>query len=270
MGLLSSRATEHGLYIGVKRLAHISLKNVVVDIPIYQPSNRSLKNNLLASVTGGQIRSQQGSKNVVIRAIDDMTFEVQHGARVGLIGHNGAGKSTILRVIAGIYEPTAGNVRVDGEVASLFDISYGMDPEASGWENIVLRGMYLGYSRRKIHAASAEIGALTGLGEFLDMPLRTYSAGMAMRLAFAVSTSIRPDVLLVDEGIGAGDAAFLAQARERMRNFIGSAGILVLASHSNDLIREWCSEGLWLEHGQVRMRGPVDDVLAAYTESVGQ
>lgn len=250
-------------------MASLSLQNVVVDIPIYQPANRSFKNNLLASVTGGQIRPQQGSKSVVIRAIDDMTLDIQHGARIGLIGHNGAGKSTILRVMAGIYEPTAGHVQVEGEVASMFDIGFGMDPEATGWENIILRGMYLGYSRRDIIAASPEIGALTGLGEFLDMPLRTYSAGMSTRLAFAVSTSIRPDVLLVDEGIGAGDAAFLAQAKERMRNFIGAAGILVLASHANDLIREWCSEGLWLEHGRVRMRGAVDEVLAAYTESVG-
>lgn len=250
-------------------MASLSLRNIVVDIPIYQPANRSFKNNLLASVTGGQIRPQTGSNNVVIRAIDDMTLDIQHGARVGLIGHNGAGKSTILRVMAGIYEPTSGDVRVEGEVASMFDIGFGMDPEATGWENIILRGMYLGYSRRDIIAASPEIGALTGLGEFLDMPLRTYSAGMSTRLAFAVSTSIRPDVLLVDEGIGAGDAAFLAQAKERMRNFIGSAGILVLASHSNDLIREWCTEGLWLEHGRVRMRGVVDEVIAAYTDSVG-
>ncbi|MEB2848284.1 ABC transporter ATP-binding protein [Endobacterium cereale] len=250
-------------------MASLSLRNVVVDIPIYQPANRSFKNNLLASVTGGQIRPQQGSNNIVIRAIDDMTLDIQHGSRVGLIGHNGAGKSTILRVMAGIYEPTGGTVNVEGEVASMFDIGFGMDPEATGWENIILRGMYLGYSRREIIAASPEIGTLTGLGEFLDMPLRTYSAGMSTRLAFAVSTSIRPDILLVDEGIGAGDAAFIAQAKERMRTFIGSAGILVLASHSNDLIREWCTEGLWLEHGRVRMRGAVDDVLAAYTESVG-
>lgn len=250
-------------------MASVSLQNVVVDIPIYQPANRSFKNNLLTSVTGGQIRPRAGSKNVVIRAIDDMTLDIQHGARVGLIGHNGAGKSTILRVMAGIYEPTAGHLQVEGEVASMFDIGFGMDPEATGWENIILRGMYLGYSRRDIIAASPEIGALTGLGEFLDMPLRTYSAGMSTRLAFAVSTSIRPDVLLVDEGIGAGDAAFLAQAKERMRNFIGAAGILVLASHSNDLIREWCTEGIWLEHGGVRMRGAVEEVLAAYTESVG-
>lgn len=250
-------------------MASITLENVVVDIPIYQPASRSLKNNLLASVTGGQIRPQQGTKNVVIRAIDDMTVDISHGARVGLIGHNGAGKSTILRVMAGIYEPTAGNVRIEGEVASMFDIGFGMDPEATGWENIILRGMYLGYSRREILAAAPQIGELTGLGEFLDMPLRTYSAGMSTRLAFAVSTSIRPEILLIDEGIGAGDAAFLAQAKERMRSFIGSAGILVLASHSNDLIREWCSEGLWLEHGRVRMRGPVEEVLSAYTASVG-
>lgn len=249
-------------------MATITLDHVVVDIPIYQPGNRSFKNNLISSMTGGQIKPRDGAKSVVIRAVDDISLHIDHGTRLGLIGHNGAGKSTILRVMAGIYEPTGGSTRIEGDVASMFDIGFGMDPEASGWDNIILRGMYLGYSKREIQVRSQEIGELTGLGEFLDMPLRTYSAGMSTRLAFAVSTSIQPDILLIDEGIGAGDAAFLAQAKERMRTFIGGAGILVLASHSNDLIREWCSEGLWLEHGRIRMRGPVDDVLAAYAEHV--
>ena len=247
-------------------MATIKLDHVVVDIPIYQPGNRSLKNNLISSMTGGQIKPRDGAKSVVIRAVDNISLEIGHGTRIGLIGHNGAGKSTILRVMAGIYEPTGGRAHIDGDVASMFDIGFGMDPEASGWDNIILRGMYLGYGKREIQARSQEIGELTGLGEFLDMPLRTYSAGMSTRLAFAVSTSIQPDILLIDEGIGAGDAAFLAQAKERMRRFIGGAGVLVLASHSNDLIREWCSEGLWLEHGRIRMRGPVDEVLAAYAD----
>ena len=250
-------------------MAKISLKDVVVDIPIYGASHRSLKNSILASATGGQIKPCEGTGSVVIRAIEGLTLDIEHGTRLGLLGHNGAGKSTILRVMAGIYEPSIGTAEIDGEVASMFDIGFGMDPESSGWENIILRGMYLGYSRKEIEARAEEIGALTGLGEFLDMPLRTYSAGMSTRLAFAISTSIKPEILLIDEGIGAGDAAFLAQAQERMRTFISNAGILVMASHSNDLLRAWCKEGLWMEHGRMRMRGPIDDVLAAYTKSLG-
>lgn len=262
------RVTAHALSIGVEVLSKIMLANVVVDIPIYQIGNRSIKNNLLKSVTGGQIKPREGVNTVVIRAIDNLSIEIEHGSRVGLIGHNGAGKSTMLRVMAGIYEPTSGVARTEGEIASMFDIGFGMDPEATGWENITLRGMYLGYSRQEILEKSSEIGALTGLGEFLDMPLRTYSAGMSTRLAFAVSTSIRPDVLLIDEGIGAGDAAFLAQAKERMQNFIADVGILVLASHSNDLLKQWCNEGIWMEHGKLKLRGPVDEVIQAYEASL--
>ncbi|MCY1669371.1 ABC transporter ATP-binding protein [Rhizobium sp. SL86] len=249
-------------------MTRIQLDHVVVDIPIYDAGNRSLKNNILAAATGGQIRSRVNSKRVVIRPIDDVSLAIEHGARLGLLGHNGAGKSTLLRVLAGIYEPTAGSVEIEGDVASMFDIGFGMDPDANGWENIILRGMYLGYSRDEISRRSTDIAALTGLGEFLDMPLRTYSAGMSTRLAFAVSTSIKPDILLIDEGIGAGDAAFLVQANERMKTFIGEAGILVMASHSNDLLRAWCAEGLWMEHGRIRMQGPIEAVIAAYEESL--
>lgn len=249
-------------------MARISLSDVTVDIPIYEPAGRSLKNNILSTATGGQIRPRAGTTGTVIRAIENLTLDVEHGSRIGLIGHNGAGKSTILRVMAGIYEPTRGRVSIEGEVASLFDIGFGMDPEAAGWENIILRGMYLGFSRGDIEARSEEIGKASGLGEFLDMPLRTYSAGMSTRLAFAVSTSLKPEVLLIDEGIGAGDAAFLAQAQERLQAFIGEAGVLVMASHSNDLLSAWCTEGLWMEHGKMRMRGPIDVVIGAYADFV--
>jgi ABC-2 type transport system ATP-binding protein/lipopolysaccharide transport system ATP-binding protein len=149
----------------------------------------------------------------------------------------------------------------------MFDIGFGMDPDASGWENIILRGMLLGYSRKEIEKRSEEIGQSSGLGEFLKMPLRTYSAGMGTRLAFAVSTSITPDILLIDEGIGAGDAAFLQQAKERLRNFIGEAGLLVMASHSEELLRQWCTTGLWMEHGRQRAIGPIEEILAAYNEA---
>lgn len=249
-------------------MASITLSKVVVDIPIYDNGNRSIKNSVLSAATGGQIRPREGSKQVVVRAIDHLDLQIKHGDRVGLIGHNGAGKSTVLRVMSGIYEPTSGSVSVEGETASMFNIGFGMDQDASGWENIILRGMYLGFSRREIEARCQEIGDLTGLGDFLDMPLRTYSAGMSTRLAFAISTAISPDVLLIDEGIGAGDAAFITQAHERMRKFIGEAGILVMASHSNDLLMSWCTEGIWMEHGRIRMRGEIKTVIKAYKASL--
>lgn len=249
-------------------MASITLTDVSVDIPIFNASNRSLKNNIISAATGGQIRPRSDSGRAIVRAIDGLTLDLQHGARMALIGHNGAGKSTILRVIAGIYEPTSGEVTVDGAVASMFDLAFGFDADATGWENIILRGMLLGYSKRAIEQKSQDIGEASGLGEFLDMPLRTYSAGMSTRLAFAVSTSITPEVLLIDEGIGAGDAAFLAYAKERLKSFIGGAGLLVMASHSNELLRQWCSTGLWMEHGRMRMYGPIEEVLSAYEASV--
>ncbi|KAA0972042.1 ABC transporter ATP-binding protein [Aureimonas fodinaquatilis] len=248
-------------------MASIHLDNISVDILVFDASSRSLKNRVLEAATGGQIRPREGNGKLSVRAIDGLTLDLPHGSRLGLVGHNGAGKSTILRVIAGIYEPTGGSMRVEGDVAAMFDIGFGMDLDASGWENIILRGMLLGYTRKEIEARSEEIGALTGLGDFLDMPMRTYSAGMSTRLAFAVSTSITPEILLVDEGIGAGDAAFLEQARQRLNRFIGDAGILVMASHSEDLIKEWCDTGLWMEHGKMRGYGPIDEVLEAYTRS---
>lgn len=248
-------------------MASISFENVSVDIPVFNASNRSLKNNVLSAATGGQIQPRDSGR-ISVRAIDNLSLELAHGTRVGLIGHNGAGKSTMLRVIAGIYAPTGGRVRVEGDVAPMFDIGFGMDPDATGWDNIILRGMLLGYSRREIQEKARDIALVSDLGEFLDMPLRTYSAGMSTRLAFAVSTSIRPDILLIDEGIGAGDAAFLAQARERMQSFVGEAGLLVLASHADDMLRQWCQTGIWMEHGRMRMQGEIEEVLAAYHASL--
>lgn len=252
-------------------MASIQLDAVSVDIPIFNISDRSLKNNIISAATGGQIRPRAGATGrAIVRAIDALTLNLEHGERLGLLGHNGAGKSTLLRVLAGIYEPTSGRLKINGSVASMFDIGFGFDPDATGWDNIVLRGMLLGYSRREIDRLSSEIGEASGLGEFLDMPLRTYSTGMSTRLAFAVSTSITPEILLIDEGIGAGDAAFHAHAKERLKTFIGEAGLLVMASHSNGLLRQWCSTGLWMEHGRVRMHGPIEDVIGAYEASVAQ
>lgn len=248
-------------------MTSLVLENVSVDIPIFNASSRSLKNNILSMATGGQIQVAGGAK-LSVRAVESLSLRLTEGSRLALVGHNGAGKTTLLRVMAGIFEPTTGRVEVRGKVAPVFDIGFGMDPDSTGWDNIILRGLLLGLSLREIRARQDEIAAASELGEFLDMPLRTYSAGMATRLAFAISTSVRADILLVDEGVGAGDAAFFQKAKARLRDFIKEAGILVLASHSEELLREWCDTALWMEHGRVRGHGALDDVLAAYRASL--
>jgi ABC-2 type transport system ATP-binding protein len=245
-------------------MAEIHLNNVSVTFPIYDASSRSLKKRLVGAATGGRIQSEAGPS--VVEALGGVTLDFRHGDRVGLIGHNGAGKTTLLRVLAGIYEPGSGEVRVEGHVAPLFDISLGMDAESNGYENIVLRGLFLGMSRAEIRARMDEIAEFTELGSFLDLPIRTYSAGMRMRLAFAVSTSIRPDILLLDEGIGAGDAAFVDKASRRLQDFTDTAAIIVLASHSEQLVGRMCRSSVLLEHGRVVGVGDTEEILALYRE----
>jgi ABC-2 type transport system ATP-binding protein len=248
-------------------MANIKIENVAVEIPIFNAKERSLRSNILSAATGGRIQSKHGKKKA-IRAIDGLSLHLGEGDRVGLIGHNGSGKSTILKVIAGIYEPTEGMIEVDGSVATMFDIGFGMDEDATGWENIGLRGRILGHSVRDIKRRTLEIAKASELGEYLDMPIRTYSSGMVTRLAFAISTSIEPDILLIDEGIGAGDAAFLSRAKARMRAFVGGANLLVVASHADELLKEWCTTGIWMEHGRMRMHGEIGRVLEDYRKSV--
>ncbi len=244
-------------------MALIELTGVSVVFPIYDSSSRSLKNRLVSSTTGGQLGTEPNHATVV-QALDSISLTLTDGARIGLVGHNGAGKSTLLRVLAGIYEPSSGAIRIEGHVAPLFDIALGMDPEATGYENILIRGLLLGLSRAAIRARIPEIAEFTELGEFLDLPVRTYSDGMRLRLAFAVSTAIEPEILLLDEGIAAGDAAFLAKANARLRSFAERAAIIVLASHSAPLIRAMCKSAVLLERGKVAAMGPVDEILELY------
>jgi ABC-2 type transport system ATP-binding protein/lipopolysaccharide transport system ATP-binding protein len=244
-------------------MAYIELRQVSVVFPIYNAASRSLKKSLIHGSTGGRIGSDSEHASVVL-ALDGVTLSFEHGDRVGLVGHNGAGKTTLLRALAGIYEPGAGTIEIEGHVAPLFDISLGMDAEATGYDNIFLRGLFLGMSRREVREKLDEIASFTELGEFLNLPIRTYSAGMRMRLAFAVSTSIEPDILLLDEGIGAGDAAFLEKANRRLDEFTSKAGIIVLASHSEGLIRKMCDKAVLMERGRVLEFGDADAILKSY------
>lgn len=247
----------------------VGLHRVSLQFPLLNAPSRSLKNTLLAASTGGRV-ARGADSQVVISALDRVSLQLKYRDRVALVGHNGSGKSTLLRVLAGIYEPTSGDVMIRGRVAAIFDPSLGMDPESTGLENIMLRGLMSGMTRAQIEQQMDEICAFTGLGEFLDMPVRTYSAGMQARLAFAVSTSILPEILLLDEGIGAGDAAFFVQATRRLRAMVDSAGILVLASHSEDLLRQFCTTGVLLEQGRVVGEGPLEVVLDAYHKRTSQ
>jgi ABC-2 type transport system ATP-binding protein/lipopolysaccharide transport system ATP-binding protein len=249
-------------------VASIRLDHVSVSFPIYSAGGRSIRARLMAAGSGGRIGTD-GASHVVVRGLHGVSAEIAHGERVALVGRNGAGKTTLLRVMAGIYEPVGGTAMIDGKVAPLFDVGLGMDPESSGYENILLRGLYLGLSRAEIRAKADEIAAFTELGPFLNLPLRTYSAGMQTRLAFAVSTSIDPEILLLDEGVGAGDAAFLEKAKHRLDAVVARAGILVVASHSEVLVRRLCTKAILLDQGSIVAMGPIDEVLERYAAMVG-
>ena len=192
------------------------------------------------------------------------TFHSKTGDRIGLVGHNGAGKSTLLRLLSGIYEPSRGSAKIEGRVAPVFDLGVGMDPEISGYENIVIRGLFLGQTRKQMMSKIDEIAEFSELGEYLNMPLRTYSTGMRIRLAMGVVTSINPEILCLDEGLGAVDASFMTKARNRLEDLVSRSGILVFASHSNEFLAQLCDTAMWIDHGQIRMHDRVDKVVEAY------
>lgn len=241
----------------------IEFTNVRADFPIYNSSSRSLKKAVLNIATGGKIVSSDRS-HVVIRAIDNISFKVAEGERVGLVGPNGAGKSTLLRLLAGVYKPTAGNIEVQGSVKSLIDIGLGIDNEATGRQNIFLRAALMDIPRSTIESNIDEIIEFSDLGQYIDMPVRTYSSGMLLRLAFSVTTFMSSDVLLMDEWLSVGDAGFRKRAEAKMNNLIEQSKILVVASHSKELLEKTCTRIIWLEHGAIKMDGGVNEVLAQY------
>jgi ABC-type polysaccharide/polyol phosphate transport system ATPase subunit len=235
-------------------MVSVQLSNVSVRFPVFDTSARSLKKRVIAFSTGGRI-GHEGNDHVVVQALEGVDLSLRRGDRLALLGRNGAGKSTLLRVMAGIYEPTRGSITVHGRVAALLGGNPGMDPESTGRENIVLHGLYLGSSKADIKRQAEAIIDFTELGSFIDLPLRTYSSGMRARLSFGIATAIIPEILLLDEGIGAGDASFMEKANRRLNEFVGSSGILVLASHSPSLVRQFCNKYVLLERGNVAASG---------------
>ena len=255
--------SANALLIGCRLVAQIHLDQVSVDFVVYQGSGRSLKKTLLHSSTSGIIR-HDAQHRIQVHALDRVSVQLEHGDRLGLIGGNGAGKTTLLRAMAGVYEPTTGRIRVEGQVTPLFDLSIGFDGDATGYDNIRMRAAYLGVSRQEIERKMDDIAAFTELGGHLDLPVRTYSAGMMLRLAFGAATAIDAEILLMDEWIAVSDAQFLEKAERRAEEFVSRASILVMASHVESVLRRLCNKLLWLENGRVVMMGPFEEVLEAY------
>jgi lipopolysaccharide transport system ATP-binding protein len=242
--------------------ARIAVSNVSVFFPLYHGNSRSLKKTVMAAASGRLGHDKQS--RVVVQALRDVSFSLASGDRLALIGGNGAGKTTLLRTIAGIYEPVIGRVRVQGSLNALLDTSLGMNIECTGRENIMMRGLFGGLSRAELHRLEEDVTEFAGLGDFIDLPLRTYSSGMQVRLGFAMATAIRPQILLMDEWFLAGDADFLERARKRLEDMVRGAEILVLSTHQTFVVQEWCTRVLWLDQGRVREDGAPEAVLASY------
>lgn len=207
-------------------------------------------------------------KDGTVHAIKNMNLTLKDGERLGIIGHNGAGKSTFLKMAAGIYPPTTGKLKVEGRISSMFELATGFEMEQSGWDNIYLRGLMLGESPESIKSKMKEIAEFSELGNFLNMPVKYYSSGMFIRLAFSVSTAIRPDILLLDEVVAAGDAGFMEKATKRMKDMMDVSKIMVLVTHSMDSALDMCNRCIWLGRGEIIMDGKPKEVVRAYMESI--
>jgi ABC-type polysaccharide/polyol phosphate transport system ATPase subunit len=244
-------------------MARIELENVSLTFRVRKERSVRLKDFILK-------RMFLPSRNPImeVRALQDVSLRIDQGDRVGFIGHNGAGKSTMLKLLAGIYAPTSGRRVVLGRISSLFDIALGFEGEASGWDNIAYRSYLQGETPASVRAKKQAIADFSELGDFLNMPVRYYSAGMMVRLAFSIATAIDPEILLVDEVLSVGDLSFQRKARERMREMMAKAHLMVLVTHDLDALPQMCSRAVWLDHGRVAMTGSCAEVIAAYRASV--
>lgn len=247
-------------------MAKITLKNLCLNYPIYGTNARSFKSSIINIATGGKLKKNHGS--ITVEALKDISFELKSGDRLGLIGHNGAGKTTLLKTLAQIYTPSKGSLHIQGKTGSLFDISVGFDPEATGYENIILRGLLLGLSRKEIQTLIPDIENFAEIGEFMKMPIKTYSSGMVLRLAFGLITSTPSEILIIDEVVNVGDASFKAKAKNRIINLIHKSEIMILSTHDIKAISEFCTKVLWLEHGKIKMLDTTKTVLEAYKQSI--
>ncbi len=238
--------------------AAVDVQGLSIRFPVYGADARSMKKHFARLAVGGRLGRQGGSGVTVVQALSDVSLSLRPGDRLALVGSNGAGKTTLLRALAGVYSPDEGRVEIAGRIASLLDLSLGIDPSATGYENIRLRGLVAGLTRKEIREREESIAEFSGLGAFLALPVKTYSAGMSARLAFATATAVDADVLLMDEWIAVGDADFTARAEERLTSLVEQAHILVLASHNNTLVRKLCTKFVRMDHGAASEVMPIE------------
>ncbi len=243
-------------------MASVVVTDVSVAIPIYDVRGSSLRNAVLSRAIGG--RFALAGSHVSVSALKHISFEARHGDRIALVGNNGSGKSTLLRVLSEVYPPTSGDVRVTGRISPLFDATLGMSMDATGWDNIRMCGRLWGLTGSQIEESIPDIVAFTELGDYLSVPVRTYSTGMMLRLAFAIATVRAPDVMLIDEVIGVGDVRFFEKAFTRLRGVVERSSILFVASHADDILRQLCNKAIWLQNGTMMAYGAFEEVIAAY------
>lgn len=247
-------------------MTSIILENVNLNYPIFGSRSMSLKTGIINIATGGGL--VKDCSVVEVQALSSINLHLKSGDKLGLIGHNGAGKTSLLKVLAQIYTPTSGKIKISGKTNCLFDMVMGLDFDCSGYENIKIRGLIAGLNKKEIKEITPDIESFAELGEFIKMPIRTYSAGMLVRLAFGIVTSFRSEILLVDEILGVGDQNFMGKAKKRMENRIHSADIMVFSTHDISSMRKFCNKILWLEHGKIRAFGTVNEVLAEYEKNI--
>lgn len=246
-------------------MARIILDHVTIEFPVFTSHTRSIRTAVLSKL-GGSLATHNST--VIVRALRDVSIQICDGDRVGLVGHNGAGKTTFLRVVSGVYPPLIGSATIEGKVSSFTDITLGMDPEATGWQNIIFRSVFLGLSFSDAQRLAPSVADFCELGPYMDLPVRTYSTGMFVRLAFAISTAVQPDVLIMDEMLSAGDQGFAAKALTRLRTLMERSRILIMASHNEEAIRAMCNKVIWLDKGEIKRVGRVQEVLQEYQSSV--
>ena len=244
-------------------MANINVKGVSLEYPVID-TERSFRKVLLQHTVGGIIGQNNREKKPHIRALTNLNISLKDGDRLGLVGHNGAGKTTLIKVLGGVLEPTSGSVEITGSTATLVTQGLGIDSEDTGYENIKICGLYLGMTPAEIEQKTKEIAEFTELGDFLHLPLKTYSTGMIVRLSFAITTAVQPEIMIMDEGIGAGDARFAKKAKERFDRMVDECKIMVLASHSTSLIHQMCNKAILMAHGEIVEEGSVDEILRAY------